>query len=137
MVSSLNRQVEDILRRAKTVAVVGISNNPDRASYGVAKYLQRFYEVIAINPNLSDWEGQKCYPSLLKVPVSTKIDIVDIFRASEKVFPIVDDAIEHAAIDLIWMQEGVVHQASAQRAEAAGIAVVMDACLAVIHSQTR
>lgn len=137
VVSAVGSKVDQILHKAETIAVVGVSEKPNRPSYGVAKHLQKYFTIIPINPNLESWEGLPCYPSLLQVPGSVQIDVVDIFRASDAVPPIVDEAIKRGGVKLVWMQEGVTHHAAAQKAEDAGIAVVMDACLAVIHAQNR
>lgn len=111
----------------KTIAVVGISDNPERPSNFVAKFLEEHgYNVIPVNPNLSEWEGKKCYPDLLSIPV--KVDIVDIFRRPDAVPPIVDEAIAIKA-KAVWMQEGIVNEEAAAKAKDAGIEVVMDRCM--------
>ena len=116
--------VEEQLRNSQTIAVVGLSDNPDRFSYRVAKYLQdQGYRIIPVNPMLEEVLGEKSYPDLNAVP--DPIDMVDIFRRSELVAPVVDQAIEVKA-KYIWMQDGVVDQKSADKAEQAGIPVVMD-----------
>ena len=116
--------VEEQLRNSQTIAVVGLSDNPDRFSYRVAKYLQdQGYRIIPVNPMLEEVLGEKSYPDLSAVP--DPIDMVDIFRRSELVAPVVDQAIEVKA-KYIWMQDGVIDQESAAKAEQAGIPVVMD-----------
>ena len=116
--------VEEQLRNSRTFAVVGLSDNPERPSYRIAKYLQdQGYRVIPVNPMLEEVLGEKCYPDLKAVPES--IDMVDIFRRSELLAPVVDQAIEIKA-KYIWMQDGVINQDAADLAEAAGIPVVMD-----------
>ena len=116
--------VEEQLRNSQTIAVVGLSDNPDRFSYRVAKYLQdQGYRIIPVNPMLEEVLGEKSYPDLNAVP--DPIDMVDIFRRSELVAPVVDQAIEVKA-KYIWMQDGVIDQESATKAELAGIPVVMD-----------
>ena len=116
--------VEEQLRNSQTIAVVGLSDNPDRFSYRVAKYLQdQGYRIIPVNPMLEEVLGEKSYPDLNAVP--EPIDMVDIFRRSELVAPVVDQAIEIKA-KYIWMQDGVIDQESAAKAEHAGIPVVMD-----------
>jgi predicted CoA-binding protein len=116
--------VEEQLRNSKTIAVVGLSDNPERASYGVARYLQaQGYRIIPVNPMVSEVLGERSYPDLKSVP--EPIDMVDIFRRSELVPPVVDEAIE-VGVRYIWMQDGVIHPEAAARAEAAGIPVVMD-----------
>jgi predicted CoA-binding protein len=111
----------------KTIAVVGISDDPTRPSHFVASFLESHgYKIIPVNPKLSEWEGKKCYPDLSSVPV--KVDIIDIFRRSEAVPPIVDEAIAIKA-KAIWMQEGIINEEAASKARKAGIEVVMDKCL--------
>ncbi|MBI2888195.1 MAG: CoA-binding protein [Chloroflexi bacterium] len=115
---------EQLLNQCKTIAVVGISPRPDRDSHGVAKYLQeQGYRVIPVNPLVQEVLGETCYPSLTAVP--EPVDMVDIFRRSELVLPVVQEAIQIGA-RAIWMQDGVVNQEAAALAEAAGLAVVMD-----------
>jgi len=126
--------ISELLQTAKTIAVVGLSSKTSRPSYGVAKMLQSSgYRIIPVNPNESEILGEKCYPTLRDIPV--KIDIVDIFRRSEFVSDLMDDVIRmHPRA--IWMQEGVVDEASAARARQAGIFVVMDLCIAVeVHNR--
>lgn len=111
----------------KTIAVVGISDNPERPSNFVAKFLEeRGYKIIPVNPNLTEWEGKKCYPDLLSIPL--EVDVVDIFRRPEAVPPIVDEAIAIKA-KVVWMQEGIVNEEAAAKARDAGIEVVMDRCM--------
>ena len=120
-------QTAELLRQAKTIAVVGLSNNRMRASYGVARFLQRQgYRVIPVNPNETEVLGERAYPALREVP--GEIDIVDIFRRSEAVPEIVDQAIERG-VRCVWMQEGIVNPEAAQKAESAGIPVVMNRCI--------
>ena len=116
--------VEEQLTKSKTIAVVGLSPNPERDSYRVAKYLQEVgYRIIPVNPSVEEVLGEKSYPDLKSVP--EPIDMVDIFRRSELVPPVVDEAIEVGA-KYIWMQDGVVNEEAAERARAAGIPVIMD-----------
>ncbi len=118
--------IQSILNH-KTIAVVGISDNPERPSNFVAKFLEAHgYDIIPVNPNLTEWEGKKCYPDLLSIPV--KVDVVDIFRRSEAVPPIVDEAISIKA-KAVWMQEGIMNEEAAAKAREAGIDVVMDRCM--------
>lgn len=124
-------QIAELLRSAKTIAVVGISANPLRPSYGVAAYMQsQGYRIIPVNPEIDSVLGEKAYPSLLDVP--DQIDIVNIFRRSENVPPIVDHAIQKR-VRAIWMQETVVHEESAKKAREKGIVVIMDRCILVEH----
>ena len=129
----VNDHIPEIIRSAKTIAVVGISDKPHRESNSIARYLQRHgYEIIPVNPVFSEWNGLPCYPDLLSIP--TPIDVVNIFRRSEFVSAIVDEAIQiHAKA--IWMQLDVIDETSAQRAEEAGLMVVMDRCISVEHQR--
>jgi len=123
--------ITEILQRARTIAVVGLSNDPLRPSHGVAAYLQtQGYRIVPVNPQIESALGEKSYPSLLDVP--EKIDIVDIFRRPEFVEEIVDQAIQ-LKVPAVWMQEEVIHEKAAQKARAAGIFVVMDRCILVEH----
>ena len=118
--------IETILEY-KNIAVVGISDNPERPSHFVASFLEnQGYNIIPVNPNLQEWEGKKCYPDLRSVPV--KVDVVDIFRRSEAVPPIVDEAIAINA-KVVWMQEGIINEEAAAKARNEGIEVVMDRCM--------
>jgi hypothetical protein len=120
-------QLTELLRQAKTIAVVGLSSNRMRASYGVSRFLQRQgYRVVPVNPNETEILGERAYASLRDVPDA--VDIVDIFRRSDKVPDVVDDAL-HKGTRCIWMQEGIVNKEAAQKAESAGIPVVMNRCI--------
>jgi predicted CoA-binding protein len=123
--------IPDLLRSARTIAVVGLSNRRIRPSYGVSEYMQHAgYRIIPVNPKETEVLGERAYPDLESVP--ERIDIVDIFRRSEFVPEIVDAAIRVGA-GAIWMQEGVVHEAAAEKARRAGLAVVMDRCILKEH----
>jgi predicted CoA-binding protein len=125
--------LRNLLREARTVAVVGLSPRPARASHGVARYLQcAGYRIVPVNPNHPAILGERCYPSLTAAARDHRIDIVDVFRRSEYAGALVDEAISLAP-RLIWLQEGVVDEAAAARAAAAGIPCVMNRCLAVDH----
>jgi predicted CoA-binding protein len=125
------KQISEILHTCRTIAVVGLSSKRYRPSYGVAEYLQRVgYRIIPVNPQEESVLGERAYPDLDSVP--EPVDMVDIFRRSEFVPEIVEAAIRKGA-KAIWMQEGVIHEAAAGRAEAAGIAVVMDRCILKDH----
>jgi predicted CoA-binding protein len=122
---------ENLLRNAKTIAVVGLSSRRSRPSYGVSEYMQsRGYRIIPVNPNETEVLGEKAYSSLDEVP--GQVDIVDVFRRSECVPEIVDAAIRIGARG-VWMQEGVVHEEAATKARAAGLEVVMDHCILKEH----
>ena len=127
--------VQRILKQTKTIAVVGLSDKPDRDSYQIASYLQQQgYRIIPVNPRVNEVLGEKAYPSLRDVP--DPVDVVDIFRRSEDVPPIVEDAIAIGA-KVVWMQSGIVNEEAAARAEAAGLAVIMDACMRSAHRTLR
>ena len=125
--------VAELLKRAQTIAVVGLSNNPMRPSHGVSAYLQTHgYRVIPINPNIASSLGEKAYASLLEVPGEIQIDIVNIFRRSEFVEEVVDQAMQ-LKVPTIWMQEGVVHEMAAEKARRSGTSIVMDRCILKEH----
>lgn len=118
--------VGKILSECRTIAVVGLSSDPSRPSHGVAGYMRRNgYTVIAVNPNESSVFGQPAYPNLADVPV--KVDLVDVFRRPDQAGYAVDDAIAIGA-KAVWLQEGVIDNAAAERALNAGLMVVMDRC---------
>jgi len=126
----MNR-VAAILGEARTIVVVGLSARRFRPSHGVAEYLQRAgYRIIPVNPKIAEVLGERSYASLDEVP--EPVDIVDIFRRPEHVPAIVEAAIRKGA-KTIWMQEGVVHEEAARRAESAGLAVIMDRCILKEH----
>jgi predicted CoA-binding protein len=121
----------EILKNNKIVAVVGISPKPYRASNEIAAYLKESgYRMIGVNPNETSVLGEKCYARLQDVPGT--VEIVDVFRKAPDVPPVVDDAIEKGA-KVIWMQLGIENRAAAEKALAAGMTVVMDACILVEH----
>ena len=126
-------QIGELLKTARVIAVVGLSSRKHRPSFGVSEYMQRAgYRIIPINPNESSILGEKAYASIEDVP--EKIDIVDIFRRSEFVPEIVEQAIR-AGAGAVWMQEGVIHEEAAARAQAAGLTVVMDRCILKEHQR--
>jgi len=123
--------VTELLRKAKTIAVVGLSGNPMRPSHGVTAYMQsQGYRIIPVNPHIESCLGEKAYPSLLQVP--EKIDIVNIFRRPEFVEEVVDQAIQ-MKVPAVWMQEDVIHEKAAEKARKAGIFVIMDRCILKEH----
>jgi uncharacterized protein len=126
-------QVAQILKRADTVAVVGISEKEDRDSHKVAKYLKEHgYKMIPVNPKLKEVLGETCYPDLKSIPVH--IDIVDIFRSTDAIPGIVDEAVAVGA-GAVWMQLGLIHQEAAEKARKAGLQVVMNRCTKIEHSR--
>jgi predicted CoA-binding protein len=123
--------IAELLRRARTIAVVGLSGNPLRPSHGVSAYMQSHgYRIIPVNPQVDSCLGEKAYASLLDIP--EKIDIVNIFRRPEYVEGIVDQAIQ-LKVPAVWMQEEVSHEKAAEKARQAGIFVVMDRCILKEH----
>ena len=120
-----------LMQSTRRIALVGLSNNPDRPSYRVAQYLiAAGYDVVPVNPGLREVLGRVCYPNLRAI--EGPVDMVDVFRRSEEVAAITDDAIAIGAKSL-WLQLGVIDEASAERAAAAGLAVVMDRCIKIDH----
>lgn len=125
--------IPDLLRKSHVIAVVGLSSKKFRPSYGVAEYMQREgYRIIPVNPNETEVLGEKAYARLEDIP--EHVDIVDIFRRSEFVAALVEEAIRRGA-SAVWMQEGVVDEEAAEKARAAGLAVVMDRCILKEHSR--
>ena len=127
--------VGEVLKRYRTIGVVGLSSNPARPSYGVSEYMQAAgYRIIPVNPNEREVLGEKSYARL--EDVSEKIEIVDIFRRPEEVPPAVEGAI-HIGAKVVWMQLGVEHQSAGEKARTAGLVVVMDACIFAEHKRRR
>jgi uncharacterized protein len=128
-----DREVRELLTGSRTIAVVGLSANPSRASFQVSRYMQRVgYTIIPVNPGIAQALGEQAFPDLKSIP--GPIDIVNIFRRSEFVPDIVEEAITvHARA--IWMQLGIMHEAAARRASDAGLQVVMDQCIMIEHSR--
>jgi predicted CoA-binding protein len=127
--------VAQILRGTKTIAVVGLSSNPMRASYGVAEYLKTAgYRIIPVNPNETEVLGEKAYSRLEDIPV--QVDIVDVFRRAEEVPAVAESAIRIGA-KVLWMQLGIENGGAAEKARAAGLVAVEDACLLVEHKRRR
>jgi predicted CoA-binding protein len=127
--------IYELLSRAKTIAVVGLSESPMRPSHGVSAYMQaQGYKIVPVNPQITEALGEKSYASLLELPteVVKRIDVVDVFRRPEYVDEIVDQAIR-LKIPAIWMQEGVINEGAADKARKAGMFVVMDRCILKEH----
>ena len=128
-----DEMMKEILDSTETIASVGLSGNEEKVSHWVAVYLQgQGFRVIPVNPTTDKILGEKSYPDLVSIP--GKIDVVQIFRRSEDVPPIVEDAIKIGA-KVVWMQEGIVNEEAAARARAAGLQVVMDACMRATHQR--
>ncbi|WP_309683401.1 CoA-binding protein [Polaromonas sp.] len=131
--SSPAERMPHILRHSRTIAVVGLSAKPHRTSFGVSRYMQdQGYRIIPINPNITEALGEKAYATLSEAAQHEKIDLVNCFRNSEDIPPIVDEAIAIGA-GAVWMQLGISHPAAAKKAEAAGLLVVQDHCIKVDH----
>lgn len=127
--------IYDLLSRARTIAVIGLSESPMRPSHGVSAYMQAAgYKIIPVNPRIAEALGEKAYPSLLEIPaeVAERIDLVDVFRRAEYVDEIVEQVIQ-LKIPAIWLQEGVINERAAEKARKAGISVVMDLCVLKEH----
>jgi predicted CoA-binding protein len=126
---------EEILNSSRVVAVVGLSPNPDRASYSVANYLkEQGYRIIPVNPGAKEILGAICYPDLGSIP--EPVDVVDVFRRSGEAADIVEEAINIGA-KAVWMQEGVINEKAAARAREAGLLVVMDKCMLKEHRKLK
>jgi predicted CoA-binding protein len=128
-----DQEIAQLLSTARTIAVVGLSGDSDRPSFGVAQYLQsKGYRILPVNPTIDSVLGEKSYASLSEIPenVNIKVDIVDVFRRPEFVPALAEEAIKIGA-RCLWLQLGVVHEEAARRARDAGLLVVMDRCLAV------
>jgi len=134
--------IRKILTDSKTIAVVGLSREPGKASYQVATYLKKHgYRIVPVNPFAHEVLGEKSYPTLLEIPadIQKEIDVVDIFRRPEAVMPIVKEAVklheEHGKPSVVWMQLGIVNKESAEVARKAGLKVVMDKCIMQEHKR--
>jgi predicted CoA-binding protein len=126
----IDEKIKELLNY-KNIAVVGLSPKEDRPSYVVAKYLQSHgYKIIPVNPRGDEILGEKCYPNLSAIP--HPIDVVDIFRRPEDIPPIVEEAIKIKA-KVIWMQEGIINEAAAEKARQAGLDVIMNKCMLKEH----
>lgn len=124
-------EIRAILENHKTVAIVGLSPKPERDSHKVGKYLKDHgYRIVPVNPGQKEILGEKCYPNLKAIPFP--VDVVDIFRRSEAVPPIVDHAVEMGA-KVVWTQLGIVHNRAAEKAREAGLDVVMSKCIKIEH----
>lgn len=125
--------IEEMLTKTKTIAVIGLSDNPERSSYGVAEAMMPHYNIVPVNPKLESWKGIPCYPSLMAIPEETTVDLVNVFRRSEFLPQIVEECVLRK-VKYLWTQLEVIDEAAARKAQNAGIKVVMDACIKVAHS---
>jgi len=127
-------QILELLKKAKTIAVVGLSDDPFKPSYGVAEYIQsRGYRIVPVNPAVSEVLGERSYPTLTDAAKATRIDLVDVFRRPEAVPAIVDEVLA-LGLPALWLQETVVHEEAARKAREAGVFVVMDRCILKEHA---
>ncbi len=132
-----DQELRDVLTRARTIAVVGLSDKPERDSNEVARYLQsEGYRIVPVNPMLTEVLGERSYPSLAAIPPEVRVDIADVFRRSDQVPPVVDEAIARH-VPVVWMQLGVEHPGAAARARAAGATVYENLCIMVQHRRLR
>ena len=120
-------QIRKLLREVKTIAVVGLSPRPDRPSYRVSRAMQGFgYRIVPVRPAVAEILGEKAWANLSAIPFA--VDMVDVFRAGDQIDPVVDECIA-LGVKRLWLQDGVINEAAAARAQAAGITVVMDRCV--------
>jgi uncharacterized protein len=130
-----DQELKELLTNATTIAIVGASSNPDKASHGIMQKLQKAgYKVIPVNPRETEILGERSYPSLIDVP--ERIDIVDVFRRAEDTPAIADEAVTIGA-KALWLQTGITSEDAAARAKAGGLTVVMDLCIGATHSLLR
>jgi hypothetical protein len=135
--AATDAELRDVLGQARTIAVVGLSDKPDRDSNEVARYLQaQGYRIVPVNPMLTEVLGEKAYPSLSAVPPDVRVDLVDIFRRSDQVPPVVAEAIARG-VKAVWMQLGVENAEAAAKARRAGVTVVENLCIMVQHRRLR
>jgi predicted CoA-binding protein len=126
-----DHEMKQILLSTRTIASVGLSSNPQKESYGIDLYLkEQGYRIIPVNPTATEILGEKAYPDLESI--RERIDVVQVFRKSEDVPPVVDSAIKVGA-KVVWMQEGIINEEAAKKAREAGLQVVMDACMRATH----
>ena len=126
-----DKEMKEILLSARTIASVGLSSNQEKESYWIVAYLkEQGYRIFPVNPTATEILGEKAYPDLSSVP--EKVDVVQVFRKPEDVPPVVDEAIKIGA-KVVWMQEGIRHEEAARKAQAAGLQVIMDACMRATH----
>ena len=126
-----DKEMKEILLSARTIASVGLSSNQEKESYWIVAYLkEQGYRIFPVNPTATEILGEKAYPDLSSIP--EKVDVVQVFRKPEDVPPVVDEAIQIGA-KVVWMQEGIRHEEAARKARAAGLQVIMDACMRATH----
>ncbi|MCI4326654.1 MAG: CoA-binding protein [Thermoplasmata archaeon] len=130
-------RMREILTRTDTIAVVGLSDKPERDSHQIAQYLQSVgYRVIPVNPVVPQVLGERSYPDLASIPSDVRVDIADVFRRSEQVPPVVDEAIARK-VPVVWLQLGVAHAEAAAKARSAGLVCYEDLCIMVQHKRLK
>ncbi len=135
--AATDAELRDALAGTRTIAVVGLSDKPDRDSNEVARYLQsQGYRIVPVNPMLTEVLGEKAYPSLSEVPADIRVDLIDVFRRSDQVPPVADEAIARGA-KVLWMQLGVENAEAARKARDAGLTVIENLCIMVQHRRLR
>jgi uncharacterized protein len=136
-VTEVDDRIREVLTRARTIAVVGLSDKPERDSNEVARYLMsQGYRIVPVNPMLPEVLGERSYPSLTAIPPDVRVDLVDVFRRSDQVPPVVEEAIARH-VPVVWMQLGVEHPEAAAKARAAGATVFENLCIMVQHRRLR
>lgn len=132
-----DEKMREILSSARTIAVVGLSDKPERDSNEVAQYLRSVgYRIVPVNPMLSEVLGERSYPSVEAIPPEVRVDIVDVFRRSEELPPIVEQSIARK-VPVVWMQLGVRHPAAAENGRRHGLTVIEDLCIRTTHRRLR
>ena len=127
-----DKEIVELLSNTKTIAMIGASSNPEKTSHGIMNKLQSIgYRVIPVNPNETEILGEKCYASLLDIPI--QIDIVDVFRKAETTVPIAEEAVKIKA-KALWLQSGIINEETATIAKQGGLWMIMDECIAVMHA---
>ncbi|MBX7137453.1 MAG: CoA-binding protein [Oligoflexia bacterium] len=135
--------INEMLAQTHSIAVVGLSDRPERSSYSVSEYMARHYQVVPVNPAIQDWLGMPSYASILSIPAEIQIDLVNVFRRSEYLSEIVEQIVARnrltpaQPIRYLWTQLGVEDSVARSTAEAAGLKVIMNQCIAVAHSLRR
>lgn len=125
------------LTQAKTIAIIGLSDKPERPSYQVAQYLiNQGYQIIPVNPNIKEVFGQKSYPSISSIPPEINLDIIDIFRKSEEIIPIIQEIIDSGRQSIIWLQEGIDNPDAISLAQSHGFEITSGICLMKFHQQS-
>lgn len=128
--------IQEILDNTRTIAVVGLTDKPGRPSKSVSSYMkQQGYRIIPVNPQIDTALGEKAYPAVADIP--EHVDLVNVFRAADTVPAVVDDAILKGGVKYLWIQQGIINQEAAQKAEEAGMKVVMDRCIYVEHARAQ